>query len=251
MPCPDPGDCWKLNIVANNPKPKLPIQVIFAMILTVATIFAIVIAIVPAALPVIVKPTLTTIPVITTATQPILTEQFFTQRLVTPTNAPILIVTSTTTPTDTPAATFTPTFTSTPQPLPDLIVTGISDPICTKDQRVTPEKLYVKFSFIVRNVGLGSTGSFGPFSVRVNLILGQHHYSLEEWASGFQGVIGSSNMDITNLDPSGDVELNVSIDLKGNTSFGVEVIANSGLYTIPESNTANNSFVQGFSVICK
>lgn len=114
-----------------------------------------------------------------------------------------------------------------------------------------PEKIYIKLNIIVRNVGPGSTRSFGPFSVRVNLILGQHRYSLDEWASGFNGVIGSSNMDISNLSPNGDVKLNLSIDLKGNTKFGVEVIANSGSNTIPETNTTNNTLIQSFSVICK
>jgi hypothetical protein len=103
---------------------------------------------------------------------------------------------------------------------------------------------------IMRNIGPGSTRPFGPFSVRVNLIIGQRRYSLEEWASDFNGVIGSSNMDITNLNSNGDVKLNLSIDLKGNTKFGIEVTANSGPNIVPESDTTNNTLIQGFSVIC-
>ena len=152
-------------------------------------------------------------------------------------------------PTDTPVSTFTPTYTSTPQLLPDLTVTGISNPTCIKD-RGSPQNLYVELSIIVRNIGPGSTRPFGPFSVRVDLVFGQHHYSLDEWASGFNGVLGSSNMDILNLNPNRDVKLNLSIDLKGNTKFGIEVIANSGPNTIPELDTTNNSLIQGFSVIC-
>ena len=234
----------------NNPKPKLPIQVIFAIVLAVATIFTVVIAIMPKVLPMIIEPTSTALQVSSSTPALILPTPLFTETSSIPAHTPTLAGISTVMPTDTPTFTFTPTHTSTAQPLPDLVVTGISDPICTKDQRVTPEKLYVKLSFVVRNVGLGSTRSFGPFSVRVNLILGQRHYSLDEWASGFNGVIGSSNMDITNLDPNGDIELNLSIDLKGNTSFGVEVIANSGSNTIPESDTTNNTLIQSFSVIC-
>ena len=238
-----------INIVAGNPKHKLPVQVIFAIILAVTTICAVVIAIMPTVLPMLIRSTPTVIPVLT-ATPSIVPERLFTETSVIPTNTPTLTVTSTTAPTDTPSSTFTPTFTSTARLLPDLTVTGISDPLCTKDQRVTPEKLHVKFSMIVRNIGPGSTRPFGPFSVRVNLILGQRRYSLDEWASGFNGVLGSSNMDISNLNPNRDVKLNLSIDLKGNTKFGVEVIANSGSNTIPETNTTNNTLIQSFSVIC-
>jgi len=214
----------------------------------VTTIGAVVIAIMPTILPTAIRSTPTA--QVLTPTLPILSKQSFPETSDVPTNTSNLAGTSTILPTDTPTFTFTPTFTSTAQPLPDLTVTGISDPICTKDQRVIPEKLYVKLSIIVRNIGPGSTRPFGPFSVRVDLVLGQHHYSLDEWASGFNGVIGSSNMDILNLNPNRDVKLNLSIDLKGNTKFGIEVIANSGPNTIPESDTTNNTLIQGFSIIC-
>jgi len=233
--------------VANNSKPKLPIQVIFAILLAVAVISTVVVVFASRVMPMIFVPTPTAVQ---TSTLTIVLPPSFTQTSIVPTDNPTLTGTSTITATNTPAFTFTPTYTNTAQLLPDLIVTSISASACTRDQRVVPEKLYVSLSVIVRNVGPGSTRPFGPFSVRVNLILGQRHYSLEEWASDFNGVIGSSNMDILNLNPSGDVKLNLSIDLKGNTEFGVEVIANSGVNTIPELDTTNNTLIQGFSVIC-
>ena len=149
---------------------------------------------------------------------------------------------------DTPSSTFTPTYTT--QQLPDLTVAAISTPTCVRDHLLTSERDYVKFSIIVRNVGPVSTRSFGSFSVLVNLILGQQRYSLDEWASSFNGVIDSSDMDITNLNTNADVKLNLAIDLKGNMNFGVEVIANSGSNPIPESDTTNNLLIKGFSVIC-
>ena len=149
---------------------------------------------------------------------------------------------------DTPSATFTPTYTT--QQLPDLTVSAISDPTCARDHLLTSERDYVKIRVIVRNVGRVSTRSFGPFSVLVNLILGQRRYSLDEWASSFNGVIDSSSTDISNLNPNAEVKLNLAIDLKGNKNFGVEVIANAGTNPIPESNTTNNILIQGFSVIC-
>ena len=235
--------------MANNPKPKLPIQVIFAILLAVAAISTVVIVFASRVMPMILVPTPTTIQT-PTATLTILPPPSFTETAIVPTNNPTLTGTSTMTATNTPAFTFTPTYTSTAQLLPDLTVTSISASACTRDQRVVPEKLYVSLSMIVRNVGPGSTHPFGPFSVRVNLILGQHRYSLDEWASDFNGVIGSSSMDILTLGPNGDVKLNLSIDLKGNTKFGVEVIANSGPNTVPELNRTNNTLIQGFSVTC-
>jgi len=233
--------------VANNPKRKLPIQVVFAILLAVATIGVVVIAIMPTILPTAIRSTPTA--QVLTPTLAILPKQPFTEASVVSTDIPNLSVTSTMLSTDTPISTFTPTYTSTSQLLPDLTVTGISNPTCIKD-RGSPQNLYVELSIIVRNIGPGSTRPFGPFSVRVDLVLGQHHYSLDEWASGFNGVLGSSNMDILNLNPNRDVKLNLSIDLKGNTKFGIEVIANSGANTIPEADTTNNTLIQGFSIIC-
>ena len=235
--------------MANNPKPKLPIQVIFAILLAFAAISTVVIVFASRVMPMIFVPTPTAIQT-PTATLTMLPLPSFTETSIAPTDNPTLTGMSTMKATNTPAFTLTPTYTSTTQLLPDLTVTGISASACTRDQRVVPERLYVSLSMIVRNIGPGSTRPFGPFSVRVNLILGQRHYSLEEWASYFNGVIGSSNMDILNLSPNGDVKLNLAIDLKGNTKFGVEVIANSGPNTIPESDTTNNTLIQGFSVTC-
>ena len=129
-------------------------------------------------------------------------------------------------------------------------MSAISDPTCARDHLLTSERDYVKLSVIVRNVGRVSTRSFGSFSVLVNLILGQQRYSLDEWASSFNGVIDSSDMDISNLNPNADVKLNLAIDPKGNKNFGVEVIVNSGTDPILESDTTNNILIQGFSVIC-
>ena len=102
----------------------------------------------------------------------------------------------------------------------------------------------------MRNIGPVSTRAFGPFNVLVSLILGERRYSLDEWAKGFDGVVSRSNMDIPNLNPQGDVKLNVAIDLKGSTTFGIEVIANSGTHTIPESDMTNNTLIQGYTIIC-
>lgn len=234
--------------MANNAKHKLPIQVIFAIILAVATICAVVIAIMPTVLPVIIRRTPTAIQV-PTSTLTTLSKQSITEITVVPSGTPNQAGASTMAPIDTPISTFAPTYTSTTQLLPDLTVTGISNPTCIKD-RGSPQNLYIKLSIIVRNIGPVSTRSFGSFSVLVNLILGQHRYSLDEWASRFNGVLGRSNMDIVNLKPGGDIQLNLSLDLKGNTKFGVEVIANSGQNTIPESDTTNNTLIQGFSVTC-
>ena len=221
----------------------------FAILLAVAAISTAVIVFASRVMPMIFVSTPTAIQT-PTATLTIVPSPSFTETASVPTDNPTLTATSTITATNTPAFTFTPMNTGTTPPLPDLTVTGISASACTRDQRVIPEKLYVSLSMIVRNIGPGSTHPFGPFSVRVNLILGQRRYSLEEWASDFDGVIGSSNMDILTLGPNGDVKLNVSIDLKGNTKFGVEVIANSGPNTIPETDTTNNTLIQGFSVTC-
>ena len=185
-----------------------------------------------------------------TSTPTLLRTKAFTETSTIPTNTLIPTLTSTLPPTNTPTLTFTPTYTSTPQLLPDLTVIGISDPICVKDPRVIPEKTYIKFSFVVRNIGLGSTQAFGPFSVLVNLILGQHRYSLADWAKGFDGVVSNSNLNISSLKPKGDVKLNVAIDLKGSTRFGIEVIANSGAHIIPEADMTNNTLIQGYSMVC-
>jgi hypothetical protein len=229
--------------MANNPKPQPSIQDIFIIIGALAVICVATIAIVPRVLPMIVRPTPTAIPALT-STPSILAKQSFAETSAASTDTSNPARTSTIIPTD------TPTYTGNAQSLPDLTVGGISNPICARDHLLTTPRDYVKLSVIVRNVGRVSTRSFGPFSVLVNLIFGQQRYSLDEWASSFNGVIDSSDMDISILHPTADVKLNLAIDLKGNTNFGVEVIVNSGSNPIPESDTTNNILIQDFSVIC-
>ena len=102
----------------------------------------------------------------------------------------------------------------------------------------------------MRNIGRGSTKYFGPFTVRLNVVLGPRHYGLDEWAAEFNGLIGVSNLEISNLNPNADVELKLAVDLKGNTKFGIEAIANSEMNPIPESDTTNNTLIQYFSIYC-
>jgi hypothetical protein len=250
------------NIMTNNPKPDMSVQVIIATIGAVAVICAATIAIIPMVLPIILKPTPTMIPMPT-----IFPTQSSPETSAVPTDTPNPIFTSTITPTDTPTSTFeptptptftptdtptyTPTYTQTTPSLPDLTVVAISNPVCTRDHRFTPEKVYVKLTVTVRNLGSASTNSFGPFSVRVTLIFGQQRYSLDEWSSRFNGLINNPNLNVSNLDPNEDAQIDLSIDLKGHTAYSIEAIANSGANTIPESNTTNNVLTQSFSTDCK
>jgi hypothetical protein len=130
-------------------------------------------------------------------------------------------------------------------------VTGISDPTCTHDDRPDTQKAFIKFTVFVRNIGRARTYSFGRFSVGISLILGQRYYGLDEWASKFNGLVSSSGSTVYNLNPNADLELKVALDLKGNTSFGIEAIANSGSNPIPESDTTNNRYTQYFSIDCQ
>jgi hypothetical protein len=82
------------------------------------------------------------------------------------------------------------------------------------------------------------------------LILGQRRYSLDEWDTQFDGVIGTSNLQVSNLNPNDDIKFTVVIDLKGNKTFGVEVIANSGESLIGEADTTNNTLTKYFSGYC-
>ena len=82
--------------------------------------------------------------------------------------------------------------------LPDLTVTEITDPICVPGYEGT----IIEFTIFVRNIGEASTRNFGSFDVGVFFILGQRRYSLEEWATQFDGVIGTSNMEVSNLHPN-------------------------------------------------
>lgn len=242
--------------MTNNSKPEMSIQLIIAIIGAFVAICTATIAIVPMVLPIIMKPTPTIIQVPPTglfpeaSASPLATDTpnlAWTSTISPPTDTPTETPTSTFTPTFTP--TFTATFTSTPV-LADLIVVAISNPTCTRDHRFTPVKVYIKLTITVRNLGLASTNTFGPFSARVTLIFGQQRYSLEEWASRYNGLVNTPNLDISGLKPNEDAEINLSIDLKGNTNYSIEAIANSGAHTIPESNTANNILTQSFSTTC-
>lgn len=180
------------------------------------------------------------------STNTFVSKQPFTETLAAPTEETNLAGISTVVATDTPAPTFTVTKTSTSQLYPDLTVTGISDPICRPDYAGT----ILEFTIFVRNIGRVPTRSFGPFDVGVNLILGQRHYSLDEWATQFNGVIGTSNMQVSNLNPNQDIKFTVVIDIKGAKNFGIEVVANSGTDAISESDTANNTLLKYFSIYC-
>jgi len=102
----------------------------------------------------------------------------------------------------------------------------------------------------VRNIGHASTRTFGSFDVDVFLILGQRHYSLEEWETQFDGVVGSSVTDVFNLNPNDDIKFTVVIDLKGNKNFGIEVIANSGVSQIRETDMTNNTLIKYVEGYC-
>jgi len=160
--------------------------------------------------------------------------------------------TATAAPTTTPPATRTPfilpTLVFDSQPLPDLIVSGISDPVCATEYE--GDHTILRFSIFVRNIGRASTRYFGPFDVGVYLILGQRHYSLDEWAEQFNGLVGSSVTEVYNLNPNDDIKFTVVIDLIGNKDFGIEVIANSGENPIREADMTDNTLIKYFSVYC-
>jgi len=222
-------------------------QVIFAILLLIIATVAIVVTVFSG----ILKPAPTT----KQLPDSILPTQTLQDTAVVPTDTSLPVLTSTITPTDTPAATFTPSPTLTrtpiPRPLPDLTVSGISDPVCTHDYRPDTQKAFVNLTINVRNIGLGSTKYYGPFSVRINLVLGQRHYSLDEWASDFNGLISVSNLQTWILNPNSDVEFKVGLELKGNTKFGIEAIANTASNPIPEFDTTNNTLTQYFSIYCQ
>lgn len=122
----------------------------------------------------------------------------------------------------------------------------MSDPICVPDRIGT----ILAFTIFVRNIGRVRTRSFGSFDVGVSLLIGPQKYSLEEWGTKFDGVVGSSNLEVFNLNPDQDIKFTVVIDLKGNKRLGVEVTANSGENPIPEADMTNNTLIKYFSVYC-
>ncbi len=161
-----------------------------------------------------------------------------------PTQTATIVPTNTSFPTRTPFV--LPTIEFDNPPLPDLTVTGISDPICVPDRIGT----IIEFSIFVRNIGHASTRYFGSFDTGVYLILGQSRYGLDEWATQFNGVIGSSVTEVVNLNPNDDIKFTVVIDLKGNKDLGIEVIANAGENPIREADTNNNALIEYFSIHC-
>ncbi len=167
----------------------------------------------------------------------------------TSTEMPISTPTDTETPSFNPTSTFTSTATLTATPVyADLQIVAISDPSCVRDHRYTPTKYYVQHTISVRNIGAGSTNDFGTFSIHITLDTGGHRYSLEEWATRFNGVVGNLDLDFSNLGPNQDADTTVNIDLRGLTKYALEAIANSGTHTIPESNTTNNILIKSFTI---
>ena len=130
--------------------------------------------------------------------------------------------------------------------LPDLTVSAISDPVCATEYEGTKHR----FSIFVRNIGQASTRYFGSFDTDAYLILGQRRYSLDEWAEKFNGVVGTSIVQDTNLKPGDDIKFTVVIDLKGNKDLGIEVTANSGENPIREADATNNTLIKYFSGYC-
>ena len=211
----------------------------------VAVICLTAIAIKPGILPTISKPKPTLIPPTSG-----LSNSYQPESLPPPINSPVPTQTATSVPTNTPAPTRTPVIPPTLilpyNQLPDLTVSGISEPVCATEYEGTK----LRFSIFVRNIGRARTRPFGPFDTEVFLILGQRRYSLDEWAEKFNGVIGSSVTKVFNLNPGGDMKFMVVIDLIGNKEFGIEVIANSGEKPIRESDITNNTLIKYFSVYC-
>ena len=235
--------------MTNNPKLAFPIEILLVIIVTLAGICITLMIVGPELLPEILQPTSMVIPA--TSVTP---GQYQPEVIPVQTDIPNLIPTLTILPTHTPLPTLTPTLTPTipiTGPLPDLTVTGISDPICTQNHIGTTTGKFLNFTIYVRNIGRVSTRSFGTFDVEIFLFLGQTHYSLDEWANSFNGVVGSSNLKISNLNPNAGISLKLEIDLMGHTDFGLQVIANSGVNTIPEANTANNTLIESFSIYCE
>jgi len=224
---------------------KDPIQPVIAigMIMAVVCLTAIVIR--PGLLPALSKPTPTAI-----RTTPSLSNLYQPEVLPLPTDTPAPTQTATGVPTVTPTPTRTPVIPPTLilsyNQLPDLTVTGISDPVCATEYEGTK----IRFTVFIKNVGRARTRSFGAFDTAVYLILGQRRYSLDEWAAQFNGVIGSSVTKVYNLNPDRDIKFTVVIDLIGNKTFGVEVTANSGDNPIREADMTNNTLIKYFSIHC-
>ena len=231
--------------MADDLRSEPSIQSTIAIFLILAVICLTVIAIKPGVLPTISKPT-------STAIRPTssLPRRYQPEILPLPTDSSAPIQTEAIVPANTPSPTRTPvalpSFSFGSEPLPDLTVAGISDPVCAPEYDGTK----LRFSIFVRNIGRARTRSFGPFDTGVYLILGQQKYGLDDWETQFNGVVGSSVTEVYNLNPKEDIKFTVVIDLKGNKDFGIEAIANSGENPIPETDMTNNALIKYFSAVC-
>lgn len=169
-----------------------------------------------------------------------------------PTNTPPPTRTATAVPTNTPFPTRTPfilptlAFDSPLLLLPDLTVSGIGSPICVPDREGT----VLEIGIFIRNIGQAGTRNLGSFDVDIFLLMGQQRYGLDEWAEKFNGVVGVSPLEIFTLDAGQDVKLVAVIDLKGNKSFGIQVIVNAGDDPMREADMSNNTLTEYFSAAC-
>ena len=231
--------------MTNDSRSSPSVQNVIAIIIIVAVICLTTIVIKPGIFPRISKP-------IPTAMQPTSSASSQYQPEIIPilthTQAPTQTATSV--PTNTPLPTLTPFVLPTIEfdnvTLPDLIVSGLSDPVCATEYEGTK----LRFSIFIRNVGRARTRNFGSFDTAVYLIIGQRQYSLDEWEAEFNGLVGSSVTEVYNLNPDEDIKFTVVIDLIGNKNFGIEVTANSGENPIREADMTNNTLIKYFSVYC-
>ena len=227
----------------NNFKPKYSFPIISAIIGIVA-IFVIVFVFAYEISPPILEPTPTVIKPTSSSSK-----DFQPEVIPPPTDIAEPTQTATSVPVNTPVPTQTlpviPTLVSN-RDLPDLIVSGLSDPVCAGEYKGTT----IRFTIFVRNIGRAPTRDFGSFDVSVFFILGQHRYNLEEWDTVFNGLIGSSVTEVFNLHPDQDIKFTVVIDLKGNKEFGIEVIVNSGENPIREADLTNNTLMKYYSANC-
>jgi len=224
---------------------KDSIQPIIAIGIIAVVICLTAIVIKPGILPRIAKPTPTAIQPTSSAPS-----QFQPEIIPVLTHTPAPTQTATGVPTNTPFPTPTPLVLPTIEfdnlSLPDLIVSGLSNPVCATEYEGTK----LRFSIFIRNIGRARTRNFGSFDTSVYLILGERHYSLDEWTSEFNGVVGSSVTEVYNLNPDQDIKFTVVIDLIGNKDFGIEVTVNSGENPIREADTTNNTLIKYFSIFC-
>jgi hypothetical protein len=154
-------------------------------------------------------------------------------------------------PAATPIPSTTSQVTATTPPLPDLVTLDISAPTCVTDRRAGSHIRYVRHQVTIRNLGPGSTVPFGTFSSRVVVIMEGQRYTLDQWNNITGGPLEIPNLGITGLGPNQDISFSISLDPQNKTSYGLEVVTNSGSNVIPEVNTTNNTRLQEFSSNCR